>query len=49
MFLKTVLYSQKQGEQGKQGEDVWFLVFFLFLKTQKKILNLENKNNASKT
>ena len=28
MLLKNVFFSQKQGEQRRQGENVWFLVFY---------------------
>ena len=50
LFLKTVLCSQKQGEQEKHGKHVWFPVSFFFLnniKTQ-KTLNLKNKEEFSK-
>ena len=39
LFLKTILCSQKQGEQEKH---VWFPVFFFLLKNT-KTLNLKNK------
>ena len=34
MFLKSVFCSNKQEELGKQGEHIWFLVFFVLKNTK---------------
>ena len=46
LFLKTVFCSKNK--ENKENMDVWFLVFFLFRKTQKTLIQ-ENKNSFQRT